>query len=72
MKVGQPVVFKQGDVEGPLTRRDLRIHPALVAAVHPGDMLDLVVLPLEYGGVRYALFVPKYQEGVEGRCWEEV
>lgn len=70
MRIGQPVVYVQGESEAPWTSRDLRRHPALVAAVSKDGRLDLVVLPLGYQGIQYRYLVPKYDyEKSVGHGW---
>jgi len=61
--IGQPVVFVQAHDEAPWTARNLRRHPALVAAVNEGGTLDLVVLPFGHFGANiYKHMVPQYSE----------
>lgn len=70
MNIGQVVVFEQADVEAPVTVRNLRRHPAIVASVSPsGDVLDLIVLPFgNYGMVIYKEKVRRCGER-EGGGW---
>lgn len=71
MRVGQPVVFHQGSDEFPYSPLDTRYHPALVARVHEGGVLDLVVLPLDHRGeIVYRYKIPQRPSDGSGPHWE--
>jgi hypothetical protein len=63
-RVGLPVVFIQGSDEGPMTKHNLRRHPALIAAVGVLNHVDLVYFPFGTDGYYSRVSVPKWMPGL--------
>lgn len=68
-KVGMPVVYHASPDAGPLVSDSRLNHPALIAAVYPGDVVDLVVFPFTYQSSILARSVRKGPRNSATVCW---